>query len=147
MTFLQGRHLLILSLITLILITSACYEITEGEARQIARDFVVNSPTFIFDAIADTLQFVKTGYPPNIEGVYGFVFQFESRHAGYGDRTGQTLNEEITPHEAVVIVEQGNIVFAIMDEEWDMIEQQMVKDDDPLAVVADDFEIPGWLRD
>lgn len=98
---------------------------TESAARQMAEEFVRNSPTFQFDGIEESLTLAETLYP-DIENAWQFVFQFESRQAGYGDRTGQMLAEVITPHEAIITVEQGEVTNAIMDEKWDMINQQML---------------------
>jgi hypothetical protein len=127
------RYLSILALVTLALIASACPapdngangKMTEEEARHLAENFAKNSPTFKFDGIEDTLQLVETLYP-DIENAWQFVFHFESRHAGYGDRTGQILLQVITPHEAIITVEEGQVVSAIMDEKWDMINQRML---------------------
>ncbi len=102
--------------------TSTFQLVTEEMSRQIAEEFVRNSPTFAFDGIAETLKLKEVLYP-DIEHAWGFVFEFESRHAGYGDRTGQVLAQVITPHQAVIHVERGEVVSAIMDEKWDMTEQ------------------------
>jgi hypothetical protein len=118
---------------TLTLIANACDatdndtngRITEEDARQMAENYVRNSPTFVFDGIEDTLQLVETLYP-DIENAWQFVFGFESAHAGYGDQTGQMLAEVITTHEAIITVEQGKVKNAIMDEKWDMINQEML---------------------
>ena len=101
---------------------------TELRSRQIAEEFVRNSPTFQFDGIEETITLVETLYP-DIENAWQFVFQFESRQAGYGDRTGQMLAEVITPHEAIITVEQGEVTNAVMDGEWDMKKQQVLLDD------------------
>lgn len=130
------KYLLVATLAVLTLIASACAtpdsgankRMTEEEARQIAEDFVRNSPTFTFDGIEDTLELVGTLYP-DIENSWQFVFQFESRQAGYGDRTGQMLLQVITPHEAVITIEEGKVKSALMDEKWDMINQQMVNNE------------------
>jgi hypothetical protein len=95
------------------------------QARNLAEDFVRNSPTFVFDGIEDSLKLVETLYP-DIENSWTFVFQFESRQAGYGDRTGQVLAQVITPHEAVITIEQGEVKSAVIDETWDMLTQQPV---------------------
>ncbi len=55
-----------------------------------------------------------------------FTFEFDSRHAGYGDRTGQVLAQVITPHRAVVTVEEGEVTSAVMDGKWDMLRQEMI---------------------
>lgn len=127
------KHLLIATLAVLAFIVSACAtpkngangKITEEEARQMAENFVRNSPTFTFDGIEDTLTLVETLYP-DIENAWQFVFRFESRHAGYGDRTGQMLAQVITPHEAIITVENCQVKSVVMDEKWDMVNQKML---------------------
>ena len=101
-------------------------DFTEDAALNTAEDFIMNSPTFTFDGIEDTLELVETLYP-DIENAWQFVFTFESRQAGYGDRTGEMLAEVITPHEVSVAVEQGEIRTALMDNEWDMLEQEIIE--------------------
>ena len=90
------------------------YYLTEEGSRELAEEFVRNSPTFRFDGNQVTLELVETLYP-DIENAWQFVFHFESAHAGYGDRTGQMLAQVITPHEAVITVEQGEVTNAVMD--------------------------------
>ena len=60
-------------------------------------------------------------------GCWVFIYTFDSRHAGYGDRSDQMLAQVITPHKASVGVEQGKVGRAILDGEWDMIAQEMTK--------------------
>lgn len=98
----------------------------EEEARQLAEDFVRNSPTFAFDGMEDSLRLMETLYP-DIAETRAFVFHFVCRQAGYGDRAGHMLAQVLTPHEAVVTVEHGNIKSALMDGKWDMINQQLVE--------------------
>ena len=57
---------------------------------------------------------------------WAFTSEFESRHAGYGKRTGQMLAQVITPHQASIAVEQLEMQSAVMDDEWDMIKQKML---------------------
>ena len=101
---------------------------SEKQARNLAEEFVRNSPTFVFDGIEESLKLVEMLHP-DIENAWTFVFHFDSRHAGYGDRTGQVLAEVITPHEAVITIEEGEIKSAVMDEKWDMLTQQMVEEE------------------
>ena len=98
-------------------------EVSEEESREIAEEFVEDSPTFVFDGIEDSLVLTDT---LTLQGPYcwQFVFEFDSSHAGYGDRTGLTLAEVITPHQAVVTVEQGEVTDAVLDGEWDMLSQE-----------------------
>ena len=98
-------------------------EVSEEESREIAEEFVEDSPTFVFDGIEDSLVLTDT---LALQGPYcwQFSFEFDSSHAGYGDRTGLTLAEVITPHQAVVTVEQGEVTGAVLDGEWDMLSQE-----------------------
>ncbi len=104
-------------------IVTCPYYLTEAGSQELAGKFVLNSPTFLFDGDLASLELQETLYP-DIENAWQFVFSFESAHAGYGDRTGQMLAQVITPHEVVVTVEQGVIVSAIMDNAWNMLEQE-----------------------
>ena len=105
-------------------------EVTEAGSRQIAENFVINSPTFKFDGIKYTLKLLETLYP-DMENTWQFVFYFESANAGYGDRTGQMVAEVITPHETIITVAWGEVTAAVMDGKWDMIKQQMI---DPVEI-------------
>ncbi|MFP3974922.1 MAG: protease inhibitor I42 family protein [Chloroflexota bacterium] len=104
---------------------SASPEVTQEESREVAEEFVRNSPTFAFDGMEDTLELVETLYP-DIEHAWGFVFHFDCRHGGYGDRTGKMVTQAITPHEATVNVERGEVKTAVLDGKWDMINQKML---------------------
>ncbi|MFO8144046.1 MAG: META domain-containing protein [Dehalococcoidales bacterium] len=99
--------------------------VTEEQAEQIAEEFVKNSPTFVFDGIEDTLELVETLYP-DIENAWQFVYEFDSQHAGYGDREGQVLAQVITPHQAIITVENGQVVSAMIDEQWNMLTRTMI---------------------
>jgi len=98
---------------------------TEEAAEEMAGIFVRSSPTFVFDGILGTLELAET-LQPDMENAWAFVFTFQSAHAGYGDRTGQVLAEVITAHEAHVTVQNGEVVSASMDGQWDMLAQKMV---------------------
>jgi hypothetical protein len=113
------------------------FSLTEQGGRELAEKFVRNSPTFVFDGIEESLTLKETtillkehkpGSPDTLSKVHGwsFTFNFESRHAGYGDRSGQVLNQAITPHEAIIMVEAGEVTKAILDGVWNMINQHML---------------------
>ncbi|MBN1857561.1 MAG: hypothetical protein JW846_11510 [Dehalococcoidia bacterium] len=123
--------------------TNCPYYLTEEGSRELAADFVRNSPTFVFDGIEESLELEETlcllkehkpGSPETLSNVHGwrFSFAFDSRQDGYGDRSGQTLTQVVTPHRAIIMVEFGEVTSAIMDETWDMIGQQRI-----------DLKIPG----
>lgn len=98
------------------------------ESQRIAEDyFLLNSPTFKFDGIEESLKLVDTN-TFKCPYCWEFMFEFQCRHAGYGNRTSKMLVEVITPHTARIIVKQGRVVSAILDEKWDMMEQKMIED-------------------
>ena len=98
---------------------------TQGQSEVIAREYLVNSPTFAFDGIEESVELlaVKTMRCPCC---WGFVFEFDCRHPGYGDRTGLVLAEVITAHTATVVVMEGEVISGIMDDKWDMMEQKLI---------------------
>jgi hypothetical protein len=121
-------------------------QISEGESQRIAEDFVRNSPTYVFDGIEGTLRLINT-VEVSSPYTWTFVFYFESRHAGYGDRTGQMLAQVITPHKTSITVEQGEITCASMDEKWDMIKQEeLFSHVDPgTVVIKGEANLVGWI--
>ena len=103
-------------------------QMSQEGSLEIAQEFLRNSPTFVFDGIGDTLRLVDT-LRPRCPCCWVFIFEFDSRHAGYGDRTGQMLAEVITPHQVSIAVEQLEITSAVMDNKWDMLRQEMIDED------------------
>jgi hypothetical protein len=74
------------------------FSLTELGIRELAEDFVRNNPTFVFDGIEESLILTETMYllkenkpgsPETLSKIHGwlFTFKFESRHAGYGNRS------------------------------------------------------------
>jgi hypothetical protein len=77
--------------------------------------------------IADTFKFVKV-VTLRTPFAWQFTFEFQCRHAGYGDRTGQLVAQVITPHIAVITVIRGQVTIAVLDKIWDMVNQRMLND-------------------
>ncbi|HJH27572.1 MAG TPA: hypothetical protein C5S37_12615 [Methanophagales archaeon] len=117
----------------------------QKKSREIAEEYLLNTLTFRFDGVEDSLKLVETN---TLECPYcwEFVFEFQCRHAGYGNRTAQMLAQVITPHTARIIVEQGRVTSAIMDEKWDMLEQKMIDSNNPIiSVNSTVFEGARWM--
>lgn len=93
------------------------------ESRDIAREFVLTSPTYKFDG--NGLELVDT-VTLECDSCWQFTFTFTSSHGGYGDRTGEIITQVITPHVAAVTVENGKVTRAVLDESWDMISQTLL---------------------
>jgi hypothetical protein len=110
--------------------TSPFQKITQEASQSVALDFVKQSPTFVFDGIEGSLQMTEA-VTLRCPYCWQFVFEFDSAHAGYGDRTGQMLAQVITPHQAIITVENGQVTVAVMDKQWDMLLQQMIGEAPP----------------
>jgi len=98
---------------------------TEEESLEIARKFVLDCPTYKFDG--EDLKHVDT-VQARCPSCWVFTFEFTSRSAGYGDRAGQMVAQVITQHTATIAVEQGRVTRAVLDDQWDMINQQMIEE-------------------
>jgi PGF-CTERM protein len=107
----------------------------QNKSLEIAEEYLLNSPTFRFDGIEDSLKLVDTN-TLDCPDCWEFVFEFQCRHAGYGNRAGQMLAQVITPHTAKIVIEQGRVTSAIMDEKWDMLEQKMIDSNKPIISVS-----------
>jgi hypothetical protein len=99
-------------------------KMTQEGSEKIAREFVENSATFVFDGIEDTLELTET-MVLRCPYCWVFIYEFDSRHAGYGDRAEEMLAQVITHHKAMISVIQYEVTSAIMDEQWDMIRQEI----------------------
>ena len=133
------RHLLlILSLMAVasVSMVSACSSseagqitgpvgISQEESQEIARQYVINEPTFVFDGMAETLALVNTT-TLKCPYCWEFVYQFDCRQAGYGNRTGLMVAQVITSHTARIIVQEGKVTSAVMDGSWDMMGQKPI---------------------
>jgi len=119
---------------------SAFKQMSEEESKKIAEQFVRNSPTFAFDGIENTLELTGT-LTVRCPYCWVFIFEFDSRHPGYGDRTGEVLAEVITPHRAAIAVEQLEITSALMDDRWDMLRRQMLDEQgNPLKTLMQEMQ-------
>ena len=96
------------------------------DVLQIAKNFVINEPTFMFDGMQDTLTLNVTDTLPDA-GNYQVTANFTSAHSGYGNRDNMVLLQVLTPHTCVMTISGGKVTSAIMDGKYDMIAQKMVQ--------------------
>jgi hypothetical protein len=118
---------------------------TRDVASLVAENFVKDDETFRFDGMRDTLSLrvehvnsLDDLIAPKLSGVamaltlplepkeYTFKAKFDSRHSGYGDRTGKYLAEVITPHEAEITIVNCQVTSAVMDGKWNMLTEKPV---------------------
>jgi len=100
---------------------------TGAISLDVARYFIKTNPTFSFDGMEETLDakiiVVRESFPEQ----YVIEAEFSTLHGGYGDRTDKMVTQAITPHTLEMVVSNGNVVSAIIDEEWDEINQKLWK--------------------
>lgn len=93
-------------------------------SKQIAQEAAENAPTYKFDGSDLKFESSETLRCPNC---WEFTFSFSSRHAGYGDRSGQILAQVITPHEIRVNVEDEEVVAVVTDRTFDELKGIFLK--------------------
>ena len=114
-------------LVFVVLICTACGGPSVGSkeySQNVAEEFVRLETTFRFDGIPETLEVTST---TSVGNGWQFTIEFDSSHAGYGNRSGQVLAQVITHHTAEVTVEGGlGVTKAIIDDVWDMVHQRII---------------------
>src|SRR6056297_2370394 len=114
------RPMILLLLVLLALAAAAgAYLLLEdrGSAKEAQRAAAIeaaerwirnHSPTFVYDGTGLELREVELLVREGEEPVaYEMLFEFESRHSGYGDREGEMLAQVITAHTLKIRVEKG----------------------------------------
>lgn len=94
------------------------------ESQKIAQDFASSTSTHKYDGEGlklNSSESLKCSY------CWEFDFSFESRSAGYGNRTGKMVAQVITPHNLKITVKEGEIVTAVVDGTYDEIKQGYIK--------------------
>ena len=100
---------------------------TEADvAQDLAVEYMMNSPTFTFDGIDGSMEIKEVMIAESFPVQYFITIEFQSSHAGYGDREGQALAQVITSHEARVVVVSGEVTTAVLDGVWGVREQMEV---------------------
>ncbi len=96
------------------------------KAHEVAEQWIKSqSPTYVYDGYDLELQEIEEIIP---QRRYELFFVFTSRSAGYGDRTEKMAAQVITPHEIVVVVDQGEVIRAVTDGVYDEIAGEMVEE-------------------
>lgn len=98
----------------------------EDQAVDVALDFLRNGATYRYDGIDGTMKVEEVRILESYPIQYVVIVTFDSRHAGYGDRTGEFLAQVITRHTANVKVVENEVVQAVLDNYWDELNQQEV---------------------
>ena len=85
-----------------------------------------NSSTFRFDGIGESLRLESLRPMAACPGCYEYTLYFESRHPGFGDRSGQGITAALTAHRATIILRDQRVVSGVLDHAWDMTSQRIL---------------------
>ncbi len=97
--------------------------VSEEESLIVAEAFIKDDATFAYDGFSDSLELVDSK-KLECNACWEFTYRFNSRHAGYGDRTGQVLAQVVTPHTVVIQIGEAEVRFARMDSATDMLKHE-----------------------
>jgi outer membrane lipoprotein-sorting protein len=95
------------------------------EAEKIAEAWIENAPTYSFDGF--DLKLADHEVIETFPEQHTLKYTFTSRHGGYGNRTDQIVSEALTPHSMEIIVSEGEVKSAVIDDEWNEITQQLLE--------------------
>ncbi len=98
---------------------------SQMEAEELALEWLRSAPTFSYDGINASMTIIDSVVAESYPEQYFISIGFDCAHAGYGNRTGMVLTQVITHHEAVVVMSSSQIRSAIIDDEWDELNQVM----------------------
>lgn len=111
---------------------------TKESAIKAASDFLNSEATYKFDGMHGTMT--MDARKDATQNVYVVTAEFTSRQAGYGDRTGMMMADVLTTHQCVITIDENNkVLSAVMDGQWDMINQKMISEQ---AVMHSSTAIP-----
>ncbi len=111
--------------------------------EEISERWIKNhSPTYSFDG--EDLELVESRGLDLVgcENCYEVEYRFDSRHAGYGDRTGEALAQVITSHNTVVFVEDKLVTKAVTDGVYNEITGEFL-DDEEIEISLYFIEVVG----
>ena len=124
------RKIMIATLAVTILVASAIIysnaNQNHNDAADIAIEFLVNSPTFSFDGVQESIQIIDQYTLESYPIQHIVIIAFNTTHAGWGNREGTFSAQVITPHIIKITIVEGQVVSAVIDEKWDEISQTQI---------------------
>ena len=91
-----------------------------------AHRFLENSPTFRYDGIRVGSGFSSLSHAETFPPTYLLHGHFRTENQGYGDRTGQNVENIEASHDIIVKVRGTEVVYAVIDNVWDEIDQKLL---------------------
>ncbi len=110
-------------------------DINISESRTLAESWIIKkSPTYTFDGM--DLNFQSESVK---DDEYVFVFSFDSRGGGYGDRSDMMITQAITPHTIEVTINKETVIKAVTDGVFDEMTGEMLAENTPETREVDLF--------
>lgn len=132
------KGVIIIAGITLVVVSVAVllsYDFKESETQfdgitkddsekiiNIARQFIISSPTYSFDGIDNTLE-IEIISADTFDSTFILEGKFKTLHTGYGNRANSDLPLDMTSHFIEIAIVDEKIISAIIDNQWDELNQ------------------------
>ena len=91
-----------------------------------AQKFLDSSVTFTFDGTKRNGGFGNLAHKLDSPPTYLLDGNFHTETTGYGDRSNQQVSETQTPHNIIVKVKGSDVIYAVIDNQWDEINQKFI---------------------
>jgi len=88
----------------------------------ITKQFIITGPTFSYDGIPGSLE-IRITSSDSSDSKFILEGKFKTLHSGYGNRANLDLSEDITNHIIQVSIVDEKIISAIIDDQWDELNQ------------------------
>jgi hypothetical protein len=89
----------------------------ENQIKTLAESWIKAAPTYKYDG--SDLKFVSYIQQESFPVRHVLTYTFTSSHAGYGNRSGMMTAQVITDHTIQIVIIDGNVESAVIDEKWD----------------------------
>jgi len=95
-------------------------ELSEEESEAIATRLLRSSPTFASRGVEGSLKLLATTLLDQPFS-WQFDYEFQCGYPGYGWLGSEPTPQIITPHEAQIVIQEGKVIYAVIDGEWDIL--------------------------
>ena len=113
------------------------YDLQQGdgeESKSIMLSALEKSSTFVFDGIEDSVVITKITNPDQNDDIVEITIEYDSKYAGYGNRTGSPLFQpDNSVHHVVdmkINLESKEVKRFLVDGCWDELKQDFLQNTD-----------------
>jgi hypothetical protein len=114
----------------------------ESQIKALAASWIQEAPTYTYDGSG--LVLVNYVQQESFPVRHVLIYNFTSSHAGYGDRSGKVTVPVITDHTIKIVIIDGTVESAVIDEKWDEMGQFMVGSEQSLSYQPKMCEKTPW---